>query len=72
MVAGYDEFSPRAFPGYPGGSSLQRWHRELLRQEMQREGFEVYAFEWWHFDYRDWKHYRIGAQTFEDLDPQNE
>lgn len=68
MVAGYDEFSTRAFPGYPGGTSLQRWHRELLREEMQREGFEVYEFEWWHFDYKDWKSYRIGTRTFEEID----
>ena len=68
MVAGYDEFSPRAFPAYPGGTSRQRWHRELLRQEMQREGFEVYGFEWWHFDYQDWKQYQIGTRTFEQID----
>ncbi|MCA9223048.1 MAG: hypothetical protein KDA71_22170, partial [Planctomycetales bacterium] len=30
MVAGYDEFSPRSFPLYPGGTSRQRWYRELL------------------------------------------
>ena len=68
MVAGYDEFTPRAFPGYPGGTSIQRWHRELLREEMQREGFEVYEFEWWHFDFKDWKNYRIGTKTFEEID----
>jgi CubicO group peptidase (beta-lactamase class C family)/D-alanyl-D-alanine dipeptidase len=68
MVAQYDEFTPRAFPGYPGGTSLQRWHRELLREEMQREGFEVYEFEWWHFDYKDWKNYRIGTKTFEEIE----
>lgn len=68
MVAQYDEFTPRAFPGYPGGTSRQRWHRELLREEMQRDGFEVYEFEWWHFDYNDWKKYRIGTRTFEEVD----
>ena len=30
MVGGYDEFSPRSFPDYPGGTSLERWHRDLL------------------------------------------
>ena len=68
MVAQYDEFTPRAFPGYPGGTSRKRWHRELLRKEMQRESFEVYEFEWWHFDYKDWKSYRIGTKTFEEID----
>ncbi|MBI2478084.1 MAG: serine hydrolase, partial [Planctomycetia bacterium] len=35
MVAGYDEFSPRSFPMYPGGTARQRWHRELLRRTME-------------------------------------
>lgn len=69
MVAGYDEFSPRSFPMYPGGTSRQRWHRQLLRQTMEAEGFTVYEFEWWHFDYKDWKKYRIGNVTFEEVDP---
>lgn len=67
MVAGYDEFSPRSFPMYPGGTSRQRWYRQLLRQTMELEGFTVYEFEWWHFDYKDWKKYRIGNVTFEEV-----
>jgi D-alanyl-D-alanine dipeptidase len=67
MVSGYDEFSPRAYPEYPGGTALQRWHRELLRSAMEARGFNVYEFEWWHFDFADWRHYRIGNQRFEEL-----
>ena len=67
MVAGYDEFSTRAFPQYPGGTSRQRWFRELLRKTMESEGFAVYQYEWWHFDHRNWKQYRIGNATFEEL-----
>ena len=67
MVAGYDEFSPRSFPLYPGGTSRQRWYRELLRRTMEAEGFTIYEFEWWHFDYQDWKKYRIGNLTFEEI-----
>ena len=69
MVAGYDEMSVRSYPAYPGGTSRQRWHRELLRHSMEAEGFAVYEFEWWHFDYKDWKQYRIGNATFEELGP---
>lgn len=68
MVAGYDEFSARSFPSYPGGTSRQRWYRELLRQHMEAEGFTVYEYEWWHFDYKDWRRYRIGNVTFEQID----
>lgn len=71
MVAGYDEFSTRSFPAYPGGTSLQRWHRELLRKEMQAAGFSVYEYEWWHFDFKDWKRYGIQNLTFEQIDESN-
>ncbi|HEU4931941.1 MAG TPA: M15 family metallopeptidase [Pyrinomonadaceae bacterium] len=67
MVSTYDETTDRAYPDYPGGTSLQRWHRDLLRSVMEAEGFTVYEAEWWHFDYKDWQRYRIGNQTFEDL-----
>ena len=63
----YDEFSNRSYPFYPGGTSRQRWYRDLLRQAMEAEGFNVNEAEWWHFDYRDWSKYRIGTQTFEEL-----
>jgi CubicO group peptidase (beta-lactamase class C family)/D-alanyl-D-alanine dipeptidase len=68
MTGGYDEMSERSYPFYPGGTSIERWHRDLLRKAMEREGFAVYGFEWWHFDYYDYPHYRIGNATFEDLD----
>jgi CubicO group peptidase (beta-lactamase class C family)/D-alanyl-D-alanine dipeptidase len=67
MVGGYDEFSNRSYPDYPGGTALQRWHRELLRDAMEAEGFTVYEVEWWHFDYSDWRRYRIGNETFEGI-----
>ncbi len=65
MVSGYDEFSPRAYPDYPGGTSRQRWARELLRDVMESEGFRVYEWEWWHFDFREWRRYPIGNMSFE-------
>ncbi len=67
MPGTYDEMSPRSFPDYPGGTSLQRWHRELLRRVMESEGFKVYESEWWHFDYKDWREYPILNLPFEKL-----
>lgn len=67
MVSTYDETSDRAYPDYPGGTSLQRWHRALLRAAMEAEGFKVYEAEWWHFDYKDWQQYRIGNVPFEQI-----
>jgi CubicO group peptidase (beta-lactamase class C family)/D-alanyl-D-alanine dipeptidase len=59
MTGGYDEFSDRSYPDYPGGTSLQRWRRELLRRTMEAEGFTVFETEWWHFDFNDWRQYPI-------------
>lgn len=67
MPGTYDEMSPRSFPDYPGGTSLQRWHRDLLRRAMESEDFTVYEAEWWHFDYKDWKEYPILNVPFEKL-----
>ena len=67
MVGGYDEFSPRSNPDYPGGTSLQRWQRDLLRRAMEDQGFTVNTVEWWHFDYRDWAKYPILNRRFEEL-----
>ena len=72
MVGGYDEFSERSYPNYPGGTSRQRWHRELLRDVMETEGFTVNEVEWWHFDYRDWRNYQILNLTFEELQAMTE
>jgi D-alanyl-D-alanine dipeptidase len=65
MVSTYDETTDRAYPNYPGGTSLQRWHRDLLRSVMEADGFTVYEAEWWHFDYKDWQRYHIGNERFE-------
>lgn len=67
MVSTYDETTDRAHADYPGGTSLQRWHRKLLRDAMEAEAFAVYPPEWWHFDYKDWQKYRIGNVRFEQI-----
>ena len=67
MVGTYDEFSPRSFPNYPGGTSRQRWQREILRRAMEAEGFSVYEAEWWHFDHDDWREYALQNATFGEL-----
>ncbi|MBT4062408.1 MAG: serine hydrolase [Flavobacteriaceae bacterium] len=67
MVGGYDEMTKRSFPNYYGGTTEQRWHRKLLREAMESEGFVVYEFEWWHFDFKDWKQYSIANTRFENL-----
>ncbi len=59
MPSGYDEMSERAHPDYQGGTAEERSNRALLQSAMEAEGFTVYADEWWHFDYKDWRQYPI-------------
>ncbi len=59
MPSDHDDFSARAYPDYKGGNAIARARRDLLRRVMEREGFTIYPTEWWHFDYKDWKQYRI-------------
>jgi D-alanyl-D-alanine dipeptidase len=70
MTGGYDEMSPRSFADYKGGTTRQRWLRDLLRRTMEAQGFAVYDDEWWHFDYRTWADYAIGNASFTDLSRQ--
>lgn len=68
MPSAYDEFSKRAYPNYQGGTREQRRTREVLRRAMESEGFRVNEYEWWHFDYRDWRLYPILNLSFAELD----
>jgi len=67
MVGTYDEMSDRSYPLYMGGTSLERWHRDLMRIVVENEGFKVVSNEWWHFDHEDWRKYPILNLTFEEL-----
>jgi D-alanyl-D-alanine dipeptidase len=67
MPSGYDEMSERAHPDYRGGTTEDRQRRDLLRRMMESEGFAVYQYEWWHFDYKDWAEYPIMNVSFEKI-----
>lgn len=67
MGSGYDEFSPRSYATWEGGTKEQIDRRDLLRGAMEREGFFVYPWEWWHFDFKDWRDYPLLDVPFEKL-----
>jgi D-alanyl-D-alanine dipeptidase len=67
MPSTYDESTGRAYADYPGGTSLQRWYRALLRNAMVSEGFLVNPSEWWHFDYASWHDYALGNVAFDKI-----
>ena len=57
MISGYDEPSPRQYASYAGGTSRQRYQRDLLRSAMLEAGFKGIEMEWWHFTYEDGQQY---------------
>ena len=67
MTGEYDETTERSYANYTGGTEEQRRLRDLLRSKMETNGFKVLSFEWWHFDYQDWKSYRIQNILFSEI-----
>ena len=55
MISGFDEPSVRQYASFAGGTTLERYRRDLLRRAMQMAGFTASETEWWHFDYGDIK-----------------
>lgn len=51
MISGFDEPSMRQYYSYTGGTSQQRYLRDLLRTVMEKHGFTGIEMEWWHFEY---------------------
>jgi D-alanyl-D-alanine dipeptidase len=68
MPSPYDDFTAKASSEYAGGTPEQRRLRDLLRSAMEAEGFSIEPSEWWHFDYKEWRAYRILDIPFERLD----
>lgn len=67
MPGEYDEMSERSYPDYTGGTDQQRKMRDLLISKMEANGFKVYQYEWWHFDFHGWENYRIENIPFSQL-----
>jgi zinc D-Ala-D-Ala dipeptidase len=67
MPGGYDEMTERSYPDYKGGTDQQRKMRDLLRSKMEAHGFRVNENEWWHFDFKDWKSYKIQNIPFSEI-----
>ncbi len=49
MGTPFDHFSPAAFTRNARGVILR--NRELLKRTLERQGFQNYEKEWWHFSY---------------------
>lgn len=67
MPSPYDDFTGKASSNYSGGTDEQRRSRSILRNALEAERFTVNPDEWWHFDYKDWRQYRVMDVLFEKL-----
>ena len=67
MPSPFDDFTAKAGAHYAGGTPEQRETRRILRTAMEAEGFTVNPVEWWHFDYKDWRSYRVMDVPFDKM-----
>lgn len=59
MPTDYDYFGEEAAQDYLDLTEEQIKNRALLRETMEKYGFNALDSEWWHFDYSNWETYPI-------------
>ena len=64
MPSAYDATNRTAHVTYAGGRAAARAARDLLIEAMTQGGFFVYPYEWWHYDWKDWREYPILDLSF--------
>ena len=47
---------------------VKRKNREVLISVMNNNGFSVYPYEWWNFDYKEWEKFELLDLSFEQLE----
>jgi D-alanyl-D-alanine dipeptidase len=67
MPTRFDSFDKQAWASYPKLSQTVLKNRKLLQDVMLRHGFNIYPYEWWHFDYAGWKQFPLMDIPFEQL-----
>ena len=54
MPSEYDETTQRAHHDYQEGDVEALQNRQILKDAMLDVGFQIYPFEWWHYDFKGW------------------
>lgn len=67
MPTAYDDFSEKAAANSKDRTKLQTKNVELLQHAMTCNGFQLFATEWWHFDYSGYQQYPIYDISFQEL-----
>ncbi len=67
MPTPFDDFTNKAFVDYDSLSTEAIANRSKLISIMERHGFQVYKYEWWHFDFKGWDKYELLDLSFSEL-----
>jgi D-alanyl-D-alanine dipeptidase len=59
MPTAYDDFTPRAAHAFEDLPADARANRALLREMMEKHGFDPLPSEWWHYDFRGWERFDL-------------
>jgi len=68
MPTPWDTMDPKSWPTAAIADPVVRKNRDMLIEVMQRNGFTVYEYEWWHFDFNGWKNFEVMDIDFEELE----
>lgn len=68
MGTEYDDFSIKATTTNKNLDSEILKNREVLISVMNNNGFSVYPYEWWHFDFKEWVKFELLDLSFEQLE----
>lgn len=67
MPTPFDDFTKKAHTDYKNLPANVIKNRELLKRVMTKHGFNIYADEWWHYDFAGWKTHPLMDIPFEEL-----
>lgn len=68
MPTGFDNFTVKARHNYQKLPARVRQNRWILKTIMEKYGFSPISSEWWHYDFKGWKKYKVLDISFERLD----
>lgn len=71
MPSEFDDFSEKAHPSFQKAADTMLQNRDLLIHTMEKYGFTVYPYEWWHYDYQGWENYKLLDLSFDELGESN-
>ena len=69
MPTKFDDFTAKARQDCNDLPEIQKGNRALLREVMEKHGFEPLGSEWWHFDLKGWYRYPVLDVDFTVLAP---